>query len=321
MDPLVYLPTHAASLLLHGPRDVRWVMEALPPLGPDKVLIATRAGAISGGTELPLYRGDSRAATPPTYPRMSGYENVGVVLARGPAVREPAIGARVVATYGHRTHALVPAHKAYSIPDDIGDELALLLILSGDVLTGLRKLGTPPPGPALVTGAGAIGLLAVFGLAALGTPDIDVVEPLIARHELALALGARRVLTPQEATGLSADYASGVECSARDAAFATLQRTVRPHGRIGVLSDGNVETLTLTPHFHERQLAVLGSSDCPDYHAHARWYFPAARAVQMVLPRLFDHRVVAPDLPATFTRLAADRTLATKVFVSYDTAL
>jgi len=204
------------------------------------------------------------------------------------------------------------------VPDDIADELALLLILSGDVLTGLRKLGTPTPGPALVTGAVAIGLLTVFGLAALGVSAIDVVEPLIARHELALARGARRVLTPQGATGLRADYASGVECSGRDAAFATLQRALRPHGRICVLADGNVEPLALAPHFHTGQLAVIGSSDCPDYREHARWYFPAARAARTTLPRLFDQRANAPDLPATFARLAADPTLATKVFVSYD---
>ena len=290
----------------------------MPPLGPDELLIETRAGAISGGTELPLYRGDSRAAAPPIYPRMTGYESVGIVRARGAAVAEPAIGARVVATYGHRTAAVVPARKTYPVPDDIGDELALLLILSGDVLTGLRKLGTPPPGPALVTGAGAIGLLAVFGLAALGVAAIDVIEPLTARHEPALALGARRVLTPQEATGLRADYTSGVECSAHDAAFVTLQRAMRPHGRICVLSDGNLEPLTLAPAFHERQLAIVGSSDCPDYRAHVEWYFPAARATQANLSRLFDRRVVAADLPATFAQLAADQALATKVFVGYD---
>jgi hypothetical protein len=35
------------------------------------------------------------------------------------------------------------------------------------------------------------------------------------------------------------------------------------------------------------------------------------------LPRLYDRRVVASDLPATFAQLAAARTLATEVFVSY----
>lgn len=92
---------------------------------------------------------------------------------------------------------------------------------------------------------------------------------------------------------------------------------MRPHGRICVLSDGNVEPLTLTPHFHERQLAVLGSSDCPDYRAHARWYFPAVRAVRAILPRLFDRRIAAADIPAIFGPLATDQTRTTKVFVSY----
>lgn len=312
-------PPYGTSLLLVGPRQLVWHKELLPPLSPTELLIETRAGAISSGTELPLYRGDARAAMPSTYPRMTGYESVGVVRARGAAVRGIAIGERVVATYGHRTHAVIPAHKAYPIPPDLPNELALLLILSGDVLTGIHKLGAPLPEPLLVTGAGAIGLLTIFGLVALGATAVDVVEPLAARRKLARALGARRAFTPQEAVALMETHVAGVECSGRDTAFATLQHAMRPHSRICILSDGNVEPLTLAPVFHERQLAIIGSSDCPDYRKHARWYFPTVRAA-ISLARLFDRRVLAQALPETFARLAADPSTATKVFVDYPLA-
>ena len=41
---------------------LRWVTQDLPPLGPRDLLIETRSGAISLGTELPHYLGTSRNA-------------------------------------------------------------------------------------------------------------------------------------------------------------------------------------------------------------------------------------------------------------------
>lgn len=248
---------------------------------------------------------------------MTGYENVAIVQGRGTAVITPPLGARVVATYGHRTHAVVPRAKAIVVPDDLSDAAAILLILSGDVATGINKLGTPPPEPVLITGAVAIGLLAVFALRALGIQAIDVIEPYAERRTLALAYGARRAVAPDAVTKLDNSYTSGVECSSRDAAFALLQARLAPHGRICVLADGNLEPLTLTPAFHRHQISVVGSSDCPDYHAHARWYFPLAQRHSATLERLFSHRITAEDLPATFAALASGALNPVKVLVRY----
>ena len=109
----------ARSLLLAGPRRLEWVAEALPAPGPGEVLVETRAGAISVGSELPLYEGMARSAEPPRYPRMTGYESVGIVTACGPGVGAPRVGERVVAFYGHRSAALVPAQKAIPVPDGV----------------------------------------------------------------------------------------------------------------------------------------------------------------------------------------------------------
>lgn len=307
------------SLRLIAPQQLAWTSETLPPLGPHDLLLETQTGAISIGTELPHYQGTSRDTAPPHYPQMTGYENVSIVRARGSAVTAPALGARVVATYGHRTHAVVSAAKLIAIPDDLSDEAAILLILSGDVVTGVKKLGIPPPESVLVTGAGAIGLLAVFVLRALGVQAIDLIEPCAERRELALALGARRAVAPESASTLDNSYASGIECSSRDAAFALLQAHLAPCGRICILADGNLEPLTLTPLFHQHQLSVVGSSDCPDYHAHAHWYFPLAQRHGTTLERLFGHRIGFADLPATFAALASGTINPVKVLVHYRT--
>jgi alcohol dehydrogenase len=306
------------SLLLTAPRELRWVGEDLPPPGPGEVLVATRTGAISLGTELPHFRGNSRASHPDTDPRMTGYENVGIVQACGAGVEQLRPGDRVVCTYGHRTHAVIPARRAVPVPADLGDDLAILNILSGDVATGIARLGTPPPASALVTGAGTIGLLAIFVLKALGVPAVDAVEPEAARRDLALALGARRALAPEEIGPPDEVYDAGVECSSRAAACTLLQRQMRHGGQIVSVADGNVEPLVLDSLFHERELTVCGTSDCPDYHAHARWYFAHIGPATTALQRIFDLQIIAADLPSTFARLADGAAQAIKVLVHYD---
>jgi alcohol dehydrogenase len=278
------------------------------------VLIETTAGAISIGAELPQYLGVARHLAPRTYPTMTGYESLGRVLAVGAAVVRPQPGQRVFAFYGHRTHAVVPAAKAIAVPDDIADAVALLAILSCDVMKGVRKLAPRPGETALVTGAGVIGSLSAWTLARLGVP-VDVVEPNAARRALAEQLGARRaVAAPNE---LDDAYTLGVECSSRDAAFGLLQTQMARDGRICVLSDGNLEPLTLTPHFHARELSIVGSSDGWDYHAHAAWFWPHARRDADALSALYGWRVQADELPAAFERLATEVERPVKVLVGY----
>lgn len=307
-----------SSLLLIAPRQLQWFEEELPAPAEGEVLVQTIAGAISLGSEIPQYRGDARGSHEPGYPRMTGYESVGVVCACGPGVSRLHVGDRVVATYGHRTAAIVPEARAIPVPVVISDELALLAILSCDVAKGIRKLQPRYEETALVTGAGTIGLLTVWMLAALGLKRIDVIDPDAARRDLALVLGARATRSPDSSAAGSVGYSVGFECSGRDAGFALLQADLGPNARICVLSDGNLEPLTLTPAFHEKELEIVGSSDGWDYQEHARWYFEAVRRDFRDLERIFDRRIAAADLPATFEQLATDDDRPVKVFVRYE---
>ena len=305
------------SLMLLEPRRLAWITEELPPLQPDEALVRTTAGAVSVGTELPQYTGAERATVRRQYPRMTGYESVGVVVERGAAVQGLEIGDRVVAFYGHRTLGVVPALKAIKVPDGVSDALAVLAILTCDVAKGIRKLAPKPAEPALVTGAGAIGLLTLWVLRAYGVRFVDVVEPRAERRALALRLGARRAVAPGEPLE-QALYAAGFECSARDAAFALLQDRMQAGGRICMLADGNVEPLTLAPTFHTKELTVIGSSDGWDYQQHARWYFERVKDGMPALEALFDEQVTAAELPATFARMARGERTPVKVLVRYE---
>ncbi len=311
---------HRRSLLLTAPRQLEWIAEDLPPLQPGEVLVKTHAGASSIGAELPQYCGTARSIEAVYYPRMTGYESAGIVIACDAAVHDLHEGERVVAFYGHRTHSIVPENKAIPIPDGISDMLALLAILTCDVSKGIRKLKPTKNEQALVTGAGAIGLLTVFMLKALGVNTVDIIEPVEKRRDLARQLGARSALTPSEAAKSNQLYPIGIECSSRDQAFETLQAAMQPNGRICIISDGNIEPLVLSPHFHEKELRIFASSDGWNYQEHARWYFSYLREHPQqahLLETLFEYTTTANELAATFEKLANSAISPVKVFVQY----
>ena len=309
---------HNHSLLLTAARHLEWIAGEIPPLQPHDVLIQTKAGAISIGSELPIYCGTSRSARPAYYPRMTGYESVGIVIDRGSAIRRFEVGDRVVSFYGHREYGIVPEAKAIKVPDDVSDKIALLAILTCDVSKGIRKVDPKQHEYVLITGAGTIGLLTVFMLKAMGVQVVDVVEPHSERCILALHLGARVAATRQEMVGRDDRYAVGFECSSSNAAFELLQEKMQQEGRICILADGNVEPLVVAPAFHEKELMLVGSSDGWDYQEHAKWYFQFVQEHPHDLERLFDYVTTQNDLAVAFQQLALGTIKPIKIFVSYD---
>ena len=241
------------------------------------------------------------------------------MLATGPDAMH-LLGTRVFGFWGHRSHAVISAAKAIPVPDVINDALALLGILSCDVEKGLRRIAPQPADAALVTGGGTIGLLAVWLLRQRGLRQITLSEPDPARRALALRLGASAALDPADLSIEPLTVQVGIECSSRNAAFADLQAQMADGGRIAILADGNLEPLTLTPHFHERELQIVASSDGWDYAQHAAWFFdvfthdPATRAA---LEALYDWRIPAADLPDAFARMAAAEQPPLKVLVDW----
>jgi alcohol dehydrogenase len=307
------------SLLLTAQKRVEWIREESSLPGPHEILVQTLVGAISIGSELPQYCGTARAVYHNDFPYMTGYESVGIVLACGSAVQRIQQGDRVVAFYGHRTHAIVPEEKAIVIPEDVSDTLALLMILSCDAAKGVRKIAPFPEERVLITGAGAIGLLTLFQLKAYGVTTIDVVEPCQERHELAYQLGASHAWLPQGLLATSETYSAAFECSSHNDAFKIIQNHMSHNGRICITADGNLEALVLEPTFHAKELRVLSTSDGWDYHAHANWYFRFIQQHTTYLEKLFDLHITAAALPATFEQLAEGTIRPVKILVKYTT--
>jgi len=307
-----------SSLLLFAPRTLRWVRETLAAPAPHEIVVATRTGAISIGTELPLYAGTHRGAAPVQYPTMTGYESVATVVACDTAVQRVAVGDRVVAFYGHRTHAVLAQRRVIPIPPDIGDMEALLVILACDTAKGVAKTNVQGHDPVLITGAGVIGLLTLFNLKARGVDIVDVIEPNERRRALAVQWGARRVLDPAQAIDLKETYRIGFECSSRNAAFQLLQQQVAHNGRVCILADGNIEPLVLAPAFHTNELQIVGSSDGEDYEGYAHWFWEQVRSKHTPLDQLFEWERSAQELPHVFEQVAQAHDRPLKVLMRYD---
>lgn len=305
------------SLLLVAPRRLEWVSEELALLKPHEVRIRTGASAISIGTELAHYTGESRHSTSDHYPMMTGYESLGTVIETGSEVHGLPIGTRVVASYGHRTIGTIPGSKAIPVPAEISDEQALLAILSCDAAKGIHKLNPGDEETILITGAGTMGLLSVFMLKSRGIRTIDIVDPLPERRKLALQLGAHHAFDPSWPLDHVDNYKIGLECSSRNAAFELLQRNLRRGGRICILADGNYEPLVLSPAFHEKELTITGSSDGLDYRSHARRFFAYLLEHSTRLEELFTYSIEADNLAHTFEQIANGSIQPVKVFVRY----
>ncbi|MCK2157117.1 zinc-binding alcohol dehydrogenase [Exiguobacterium sp. 17-1] len=295
-------------------RSVTWTRHHLPPVQAHELLVRTIAGAISIGAELPQVRGDDPTDLAPVYPKETGYESYATVIAVGNQVTRFQVGDRLLAFYGHQDIALVEEAKAIPVPDGVSPKLALLNILSCDAAKGVRKLAPKPTDSVLVTGMGVIGLLTVFYLRHYYHVDrIVVSDPDPIRTSLSLSLGAHASYSDTDET-----FTHALECSARQDAFALLQEKLSPHGQLCILSDGNHETLSLTPAFYEKELRLVGSSDGWDYQEHAVWFFKTAPHVPL-LEQLFEQTVSAQDLVGCFERLLTDTT-PLKVFVKYPSA-
>ncbi|MCA1059582.1 alcohol dehydrogenase catalytic domain-containing protein [Rossellomorea aquimaris] len=305
------------SLQLKAKKTLQWTTNTIPPLKEDEILIKTLAGAISIGAELPQYNENDPTEPFPSYPKETGYESFGEVVAIGEAVEGFKIGDRAVAFFGHKDYGIVKESKAIFVPKGIGHQAALLVILSCDAAKGVRKLNPKENNRVLVTGSGTMGLLTVYYLKEyLNVRQIDMLEPHHARGEIARKLGVKTVFeNPSDCPADFYDY--GLECSGFNHAFKTLQQALKHEGEMCILSDGNKESFQLQPDFYRKELRIVGSSDGWDYKQHAKWYFGQMKEQDSGLRELFEKTIHFEELPECFEELATGSSSPIKVLVNY----
>jgi len=247
----------------HGEGRIEIVEAPEPRPGPGEVLVRVAACALCGRDLRPWRRG---------WPVTSGHEIAGCVDQPG----HPRHGERVIVyipvfcgrceecsagrthlcresrelvgwqrSGGYAERLTVPERCLLSVPDDVPDRLApLLLDTIGTTAHGIRLAKRiVEGGRALVLGAGPIGLGAIVVLARMGFGPIDVVDPVAYRSEFATSLGATPVSAEAAAAGR---YRLVVEAAGKDAARQVALEAVGPEGAILQLGESDAWALTET---------------------------------------------------------------------------
>lgn len=304
------------KLVLEGAKQLKWKPGKIRSIQGDEIIVKTIAGAISIVLELPQYNGSDVTDTNPFYPRKTGYESYGEVIEVGNKVTHVNVGDKVVSFYGHETIGIVKGHKVIRVPSSIQPKVALLSILSCDAAKGVLKLNPRQDEKVLITGMGVIGLLACYFLKYyVGVEHVDVVEPNKNRRDFAKNFGAKNIYDSEEK--IIETYNYGFECSATNSGFHALQKALKTNGQICILSDGNIEELTLTANFYQKELQIIGSSDGYDYQKHADWFFKEIGQTPFI-EEIFQHEIHYTSLIQCFDELSLGIIKPLKVYVSYE---
>tara|TARA_R110002020_G_scaffold57274_9_gene157834 strand:- start:49 stop:1074 length:1026 start_codon:yes stop_codon:yes gene_type:complete len=206
------------AIVYSSPRRFELTEVEIPTAGPGEVLVRVRIAGVCG-TDAHLHEGEFG----PTYPLTPGHEVAGEIVAVGPGVQEPAIGALVTfdntsacgrcdecrrarpafcritiaqgvnAPGGFAEYVITDADRCFVV-DDLDPEVAVFAEPTACVIHGLDVLAMRPGSRVVLFGAGPTGLLLTQLLVASGAASVTVAAPTQAKLDLAAARGADRTI-------------------------------------------------------------------------------------------------------------------------------
>ena len=303
------------------------VEKPMPEVGPGQVRVKLVRSTVSSGTERANVTGCNVVSiwdppdAPVVWPRQSGYSSSGVVDAVGAGVSSVRPGDRVAMSWTtHAEYVVVPEDRVYSLPDSVSFEAGALAHISTFPMAAIRKCGLELGESAIVMGQGILGQLAVMLLKCAGATPVIAADPIAAKREEALKLGADFAFDPTAADfrervlavcpladhGIyTGERASGVkvaiEVTGLGAGLNTVLDVMAPMGRVALLgctrdSDFSVDYYHKV---HGRGVSLIGA------HTWARPSNESSRG-------LFTHR----DDAQTFLRLLALGRLSVEGYVA-----
>ncbi len=274
------------ALTYHGPGRRSWQDVPEPAITDSRDAIVRVDAVTICGTDLHILKGDVPEVA---HGRVLGHEAVGTVVDVGSAVRTTRVGDRVLVScisacgtcrycrdgsygqclggggwiLGHlidgtqAEYVRVPFAdtSTYLLPDEVGDEAALLLadILPTSYEVGVLNGRVRPGDVVAVVGAGPIGLATVLCAKLLSPSQLVVVEPAESRRQAARQLGATAVAdSAQEAVRVTRELTDGlgvdvaIEAVGIPETFELCAQLVRPGGRVANVGvHGKPATLNL----------------------------------------------------------------------------
>ena len=311
------------------------------PLRDGQVRVRTVRSAISPGTEMTFY---GRAATnvylhkrwnerlrlfetgvpSMEYPLVFGYRAAGEVVESGS--REAPVGLRVYGSWRHTELTALPAEyaAAHRVPDELSWDDAVDFAQMGPICVNAVAFGENEQrgAPAVVFGAGVVGLITAQVARASGADPVYVVDRLPNRLAVAAELG----LTPVEAT-VGGDVAAELkerhgsegipvawEATGSSRALHEAIRVVRRRGNVVAVGfyQGEGAGLMLGDEFHHNGIRIT-CGQIGNVHPTQTWDSLRARIIELAaggevrlggLPRLMLPIEQASEAFAALTRPA-----------------
>ncbi len=337
------------AVFLPGNKKVELRSVAIPKAGHDEVVIEVKASCICR-SDLSLYYGNAVVGGEAAGRCVTGHEPAGVIVDKGDAVSEFALGDRVaihlaigcgVCAYcrtghfhlcpkwkclgfttdgGNAEFLKVPARNLLRIPDGMSFVAAAISTDAfGTLFSACRKLGVSGLSSIGIWGLGPMGSSGILAAKALGA-RIVALDPIAERRNFAADLGADLVLDPSEEDAAQAirEFSGGeglsaaVDCSGNAAAQNMALDMTAPLGKVALVGEARETTIRPSDQLIRKQLTVFGS-----------WYFPVAeyadilRAIEthgIDLERLATHTFKLSEAETAF-RLFDERKTEKAVFV------
>lgn len=284
---------NTTAVVLERPRDLKLMRLDLAQPGAADVVVDVEWSGISTGTEKLLWSGRMPPFPGFGYPLVPGYESVGRVVAAGPQTNLP-LGTRVFVPGarcfgeirglfgGAASRLVVPAEKAFAVPESI-EERAVLLALAATahhaVAASDRRL------PDLIIGHGVLGRLIARITCMLGG------DPVVWERDPQRADGADGYRVTDAESDSRRDYPVICDVSGDAALLDQLIDRLAPGGEI-ILAGFYAEPLSFAfpPAFmREARLRVAAEWRAPDLVAVRQ----AVETGKLSLEGLITHRAEA----------------------------
>jgi threonine dehydrogenase-like Zn-dependent dehydrogenase len=289
----------ASEWLLEAPGQLNHVDSALPRPVAGEILVETRVGAVSPGTERALLHGVAPAVPPSAYPYQPGHLNVVTITA---ATDRTLVGERGVAVLGHRDYALIPYNRFFRMPAWAPDDLGLAAVLAADAHHAIETASVATDEDCVVIGGGSAGALTAWELCSRTRGRIHVVEREPTRRKLLREIAWPGSVTVAGEAGRD-PFHNAFECAGTASAFALAQQAVRPCGSIVLLSEGSHEDYVLSDEFFAKGLYLGKTGSHPDLRDFLNEYFTRGEDRTSLLQSAFRDEIRFADFPEAYLQV------------------
>lgn len=295
--PKTAAPTLAATeWLFEAPGRLNRLDTTLPRPAPGEILVATRLGAVSPGTERAILHGAAPGVPPSAYPYQPGYLNIVTIV---DASDRTLVGERGVAVLGHRNLSLIPYARFYRMPAWAPDELGLLAVLAAAPRHAIETAAVASDEDCLVIGGGITGVLTAWELCVRTRGRIRLVECEATRRELLTELAWPTKVVVSDVPGRD-PFHNVFECAGTAAAFGLAQRAARPRGSVVVLAEGSHEEYVLQDEFFTKELYLGKTGSHPDLRNFLNEYFTRGEDRASLLQVAFRAEIRFADFPEAY---------------------